>query len=398
MRGQDLLYKMGLIKSEYIEEAKAIRHKKSYIKWGILAACFVLVIGLGTGLFGRKPQELPFIEISNSNDGMGFEGYGAYDISELTNSNPWNESWKLKALPVFKNPITYDEKFHIASGTDMDKMRKLLLEVAKRLGIDTQNLVITDDAPSDEQKEKMAEGFKMATRLDTIPDGYFDPTMLVAEAEGIKLEVDQFLTATVRFKPAVSLPEKYSLADVTTYTDVAEYLKSAYSDLIGFDNPQINISGGSRNIYGQQSYSIEFFEGGKDKSEKIVNFYFKRVTFSFNDDGELFIVRVFSPDLSQKVGNYPIISAKEAEELLGAGKYITTIVHCNMPGVEYVRKVELVYRNGRHDKYYLPYYRFYVELPTEKQENGLNTYGIYYVPAVEEKYIGNMPLWDGSFN
>lgn len=45
----------------------------------------------------------------------------------------------------------------------------------------------------------------------------------------------------------------------------------------------------------------------------------------------------------------------------------------------------------------MPYYRFYVELP-EEESDGMKTYGAYYVPAVEEKYISNMPLWDGSFN
>ena len=28
----------------------------------------------------------------------------------------------------------------------------------------------------------------------------------------------------------------------------------------------------------------------------------------------------------------------------------------------------------------------------------MKTYGAYYVPAVEQRYISNMPSWDGSFN
>lgn len=36
---------------------------------------------------------------------------------------------------------------------------------------------------------------------------------------------------------------------------------------------------------------------------------------------------------------------------------------------------------------YKPYYRFWVEVPAEKQENGLNTYVAYYVPAVETAYL-----------
>jgi len=65
---------------------------------------------------------------------------------------------------------------------------------------------------------------------------------------------------------------------------------------------------------------------------------------------------------------------------------------------EYIRRVELIYRDESWAELYMPYYKFYVELPIFKRENGLNTYGAFYVPAVEGKYIKNMPLWDGSFN
>lgn len=46
----------------------------------------------------------------------------------------------------------------------------------------------------------------------------------------------------------------------------------------------------------------------------------------------------------------------------------------------------------------MPYYRFLVELPQEARENGLKSYGAYYVLAVEEEYLTGLPVWDGSFN
>lgn len=33
-----------------------------------------------------------------------------------------------------------------------------------------------------------------------------------------------------------------------------------------------------------------------------------------------------------------------------------------------------------------------------KGDNGFNTYGVCDVPAVEERYIIDMPLWDGRFS
>lgn len=69
-----------------------------------------------------------------------------------------------------------------------------------------------------------------------------------------------------------------------------------------------------------------------------------------------------------------------------------------MPGKEYIKKAELIYRVDVRSEYYIPYYRFYIELPEAERDGGMKTYGAYYVPAVEGKYIENMPLWDGSFN
>ncbi len=396
MRGNEFLDKMELVDAAFVEAAdmELKRQKFAWTRLGAVAACLVLMFFAVSNFMLQT--KLPLLSISVSNNGMGFEGYGAYDISELVNANPWSEDLELTTLPVFKNPITYDE-FHIASGADIEKMRSILLEVAGRLGLDADMLTVTDDTPDEETKQKMAEGFKMATRLETLPDGYFDPTMLMTEAEGMKLEVDQFLTVTIRFDPSVPLPEEYSFANGTTYADVAEYLKTAYQDLISFDEPKLNLSGGDRNIYGHQSFSIEFFEGDKHKTEQIVNYHFNRVTFSFDDEGKLFIARVYCPDLTEKVGDYPIITVEEASELLANGNYITTVPY-ELPGMDYVKKVELVYRNDRESEYFMPYYRFYVELPDMELDNGMKTYGAYYVPAVSGEYIENMPLWDGSFN
>ncbi|MEG0835053.1 MAG: hypothetical protein RR413_06375, partial [Christensenellaceae bacterium] len=134
-----------------------------------------------------------------------------------------------------------------------------------------------------------------------------------------------------------------------------------------------------------------------DETQKILNFNFNYVTFACDDEGKLFISRTFQPDLTNVVGNYPIISTEQALELLENKNYITSVPE-EFPGIAYVRKVELVYRNGNREKTYMPYYRIYVEMPSMKLDNGLNTYGAYYVPAVEGKYIENMPIWDGTFH
>ncbi len=398
MRGNEFLDKMELVDAAFVEAADRASGKKRllWLRSCAVAACLLLVLFVGRGLLPQK--ELPLLTLSLSNNGMGFEGYGAYDISDLANANPWSEDQKLSTLPVYKNTITYDQ-FHIASGSDPEKMKATLLDIADRLGLDTDSLTITDDSPDEETKKKMIEGFKMATRLDTVPDGYFDPAMLTIETEGLKLEVDQSLTVTISFDPPISLPEDYNFTHHAAYGEaeaVAEYLKEEYKDLVGFDEPMANIAGGDRNIYGLQNYHVEFYDAGGSYKEDIVNYNFNRVAFYCNDEGKLFLARVFQPDLSHKVGDYPIITVEEAKELLAKGSYITTVPY-ELPGMDYVKKAELVYRNDREIEYFMPYYRFYVELP-EMEREGMKTFGAYYVPAVAGEYIANMPLWDGSFN
>ena len=83
--------------------------------------------------------------------------------------------------------------------------------------------------------------------------------------------------------------------------------------------------------------------------------------------------------------------------MLFDGGYITKVPY-TLTKEDTVAKVELVYRNGCNEKYFMPYYKFYVEVKSEVDKNGLKDFGVYYVPAVESQYITNMPVWDGSFN
>ena len=78
--------------------------------------------------------------------------------------------------------------------------------------------------------------------------------------------------------------------------------------------------------------------------------------------------------------------------------------------------MELVYRDGPLEDYYLPYYCFWVDLSPvesineepESYQNGageewrcqepLVMYGAYYVPALPEEYLTNLTVYDGRFN
>lgn len=419
MKEEKFLEKIGETSEDYIAEANPmtkVKRNRPWIKWGALAACLTLAIFTVIKMIPTNPTEiepepdnLPLLSITeDSGGGMGFEGYMAYDISEIVSNNPWAETAEFSTLPVYQNLLAYGENDQVA-GADFDKMKELLLDVASRLGIDTDSLEITDNAP--DEKTQAAIRKKLKNVGDSVPDGFFSPTAVIAEDNGIKIEVDQQMTAKITFDPAITLPDEYDFTNYASYEQVAavaEYLEEKYNNLIEMDNPQANIHGGDYSIFSEedietygtqqaQGYSIEFYDGSGDITSQIINFNFNRVAFYCDDDGKLFLARVFQPDLSGKVGDYPIITVDEAKKLLENGNYITTVPE-ELPGLEYVAKAELIYRTGGTEQYFMPYYRFYVELPDMEMENGLKTYGAYYVPAVEGKYISNMPVWDGRFN
>lgn len=462
MKPEHLSDAMNHLDDELVEEACASRQEKSpdsrpapqkvsqkhWPRWAAAGACFALCIGgaalLWQGGWGAgqplpidpasMPQEssipggspvpqqsqtpesstppigpggLPMLTITeDTSGGMGFEGYMAYDISELVSANPWTPDAELSTLPVYRNTLKS------AAGDDFlpgqpypvteelsGKMRAFLLKVAGRLGLDTETLDITDDSPSEEYKAAIRE--KYAAVGDEPPEELFAPTQLQAEQNGIRLEIRPNMTVTIWYDTPVSLPAGYFFGYYNMSYDQAqasaEYLLQQYRDLIAMQNPQINVFMGDYNIYAQQSYSVSFFEGAGSLTEQIVNYNFNQIQFYNGEEDAFDLVRIFGPDLSDKIGDYPIITAEDAKELLLQGHYITTVPY-EMPGEEWVRKAELVYRNGMYEEIYMPYYRFYVELPEAKRDNGLKTYGAYYVPAVEGQYLTNMPLWNGSFN
>lgn len=381
MKNEKLLEAIGQIDDQMIMEASEIQKpKKQWLKWCAGAACLVAAVLAGVILIpdNAAPVELPQLPMltvsQNESGAWGYEAYCAYDISELVSSNPWSEKTDLTVLPVYQNVQTGDR-------TEMEAWAE---EIAGRLGISGDWKITWEQGQADKITGQMMES----------------ENKLTLKADGVTVDVDSSMTAQILLEPAVALPEGYDFHHYSSYENiasVAEFLKQEYKELIGFAEPQINICGGDYDFYGRQMYQIEFFEGAAAETEQILRYHFNRVSFYCDDDGKLFLIRLSQQDLSGKVADYPIITSSAAEALLTDGKYITSVPY-EMPGKRYIRKGELVYRTGKSETYWMPYYRFYVELPEQELSNGLKTYAAYYVPAVHESYISNMPVWDGSFN
>ena len=336
MKSERILNAMGNIDDGLVEAAQppAQVKRRGWVKWAAVAACLTAALIGGFALYGRTPApdtaDLPVLDLTPKEgaSAFGFEGYMAYDISELTNANPWTERMDLKTLPVFRNPGDYDRAGAPKSPVSeevMEAMKTRLLEAAQRLGL--TNVQVTDNAPSQEEIDAVTE--KFASVGEEVPEGCFAPTEAVAEQDGVKLAVGADLAVQIEFDPTIALPEGYGFnysAAREEMEEAGEYLLEQYRGLLDMERPQAYIPGGDYTYDGQQMFGgVEFFDTAGDRTQQILNYNFNTARFSCNDAGELWLVRLNRPDLSQKVGDYPIISVKEARELLCAGRYTTTV-------------------------------------------------------------------------
>ena len=207
------------------------------------------------------------------------------------------------------------------------------------------------------------------------------------------------------WNPAVDLPEPFSFTYADTTPEQAEtvmnYLLEQYADQVGMENPKTAIFCDYTYAAKRHMSYCAFENSGKDILQKILDYNFNRVEFSPNDDGQLWLIDRDHWNLSEKLGDYPVITAKQAEEMLLRGDYISSVLD-QTPRKELVAKVELVYRTSRYDTVFMPYYKFYVELDNynayPKLDNGLIKYGVFYVPAVFSEYIDGLHSWNGEIN
>ena len=169
-----------------------------------------------------------------------------------------------------------------------------------------------------------------------------------------------------------------------------------------FNSPTPRIYGGDYDINGECNYTLGFYDAGGTYSDALTSHNLNYATFHTNTNGELDLIWLQMTPLTPDtyVGDYPIITADEAEALLKEGHFATSCTNVT-PDFSKIAYVELVYRGGS-DAYFMPYYRFLVDITGwseyEEQLPGMHTYGAYYVPAINGEYITDMPTYSGTFN
>lgn len=420
MKPEDLFDAITEVKEEYIDEAQQMPEKRSpRKKWGVLAACLCAVLGVGFLLFpsqgteepapteqqmlatgsntaptepSEEPTaqlelpteppaavspdgELPKLEVSNYFGAMGYEGYSVYDLEEEDSGNPWTEEMQLETMPVYQN-LAYTDRAGTPNYLTEDQMSALAQQAGRRI-IELQE----------------------TGKYDGVSEEYRSYHGVITEDFVIQGETTGAIRLNLYKEKSVKEPD--SLEEAQT---LAAQLTEEYGIFLT-DETLLPQAWGSYNIYGEGYWQIGAYPASDDPLQSILNFNFRSLHF-YIIEGSLSAVVFSNRFLSmQKLGDYPIITADEARELLLNGNFVTSVpseeLRADTVREEDIAAVELVYRTGNVEQVFMPYYRFSIRLrdrEDERSELGLKNYGVFYVPAVESEYLTEMPVWDGTFN
>lgn len=370
---------LGDVREEFVLEAWEMQETRSMKKQWIIrlsAIAAVLCMLVGGGMLYRHlhgKEELPMLTLGEFlSDGMGFEGLIYRDASELTvgRYDPLVQGQnEFSTLPVYQNKSCVLSTKGIPVGLDTEEMQQRLERAAAIMGIRTDR-----------------------RRQETISHVVY---RIYAEEDGVRIYSDIDGTIGVVFQGGMELPEQYHFTgEETTDAEAREviiYLIGQYSELLAFAQPEIVLEG-DRDIYGRYHQTYKVYDASGNAEQQLLNYYFHSADFNLDDGGKLRSIRIQDAlAVAEKIGDYPIITEEEARQKLFAGDYLTTVPY-PVQGKAAVVMTQLVYRDSRMEENYLPYYRFYVELPedifeSEALANGLKQYGAYYVPAVSEDYL-----------
>ena len=284
---------------------------------------------------GIDPSTLEMLKLPDYEPGgMGFEAYLAYDVSELESGNPWSAAASPLYLPVYVNQA-YDP-IGFPRGLEEQELRARLEETEGRLELDRM-----------ESEAVYEADYQNGGQCLTCCRAQGEGLTVYAWANGsVELVWDEgSAPAELRFPGGDA-----SQAEAEAFL---ERLMKNYADRLGIRDPRAALFG-DYTYYGDRLYRYALFDAGSSPEQAIVNYALRQAVFGYNEDGSLNRIRLEDGlAAAEKLGDYPIIRPEEAEELLLAGHYQTS-VPCALPGADRIAAVELRYRSGPGEQLYLP--------------------------------------------
>lgn len=380
MNGETIMSAMNYIDSDILYNTEQIRNgkekiisKKAY-RILVAAACFVFTAFSALFINTVINNSMPKLELTvNNSNGMGFEGAFLKNPDDFESDNPWEYSLLTLRMPVYESN-SHDEKGTPCALSEK-QLDAMVDKAVSSLGVSINN---TSKSYANDLYGGYEADFVYCITAET------DVASITANAAG---------GLTVEFTSPVRYPYEFDARKA------AEHFSDMYSEFISsfisFEKPEICIST-EYNVYGEIHRTYKVYDAGGNKKEDIINYNLNFAELRIDNNGVMNSIYIYNAlSVTDKIAQYPIISEKKAEEKLISGDYISSVLQYDFPGKDYIAKTDLVYKLGKGETV-APYYRFLVELPEAPVVCGNKSYGIYYVPAVKDKYISNITLIDGE--
>lgn len=327
--------------------------------------------------------------------GLGMEAVMVQSESELLPTAwPGQGEEMPDALTVYRNARPADVTG--ARTYTEEELCTMARQTAQALGLAVESVEVS---PTEEQRQATLERFEEAGLMPSEED-----TPEAAAEKQAQLEYNlapswatavctdgAVITASrgggVRIELSGGFDAALDGGDVQAYAAAVQRLADEYGAAFGMQAPQAAVQA-DYTVEGNVHLTNFVWDAAASPAQQLLFASCGRLSFSAGESGAILYEQ---PQPGRALGEYALISESEARAMLLQGQCLTSVPYAVESEAD-IAAVELCYREG--SEVYAPWYRFWVKLPEEAQQNcapGCTVYGAYYVPAVRGEYIAGAP-------
>lgn len=346
---------------------------------------------------------LPEFSLKEANGaGFGMEAVMVREESELVPTAwPVSSGETPASLPVYENARPADATG--ARAYTQEELSALAQQTAAALGFEVERVELS---PTEAQRQATMERFEAAGLLPSEEDApeaaaekqaQLDYNLAPDSAAAVCTNgavVTASRTGTVRVELAEGFDAAPYTQDAQAYAAAVQRLADEYGAAFGMQAPQAAVQA-DYTVEGNVHLTNFVWDAAASPAQQLLFASCGRLSFSAGESGAILYEQ---PQPGRALGEYALISESEARAMLLQGQCLTSVPYAVESEAD-IAAVELCYREG--SEVYAPWYRFWVKLPEEEQQNcaeGCTAYGAYYVPAVSGQFAADLPgtQWDYS--
>ena len=346
---------------------------------------------------------LPEFSLKEANGaGFGMEAVMVREESELVPTAwPVSSGETPASLPVYENARPADATG--ARAYTQEELSALAQQTAAALGFEVERVELS---PTEAQRQATMERFEAAGLLPSEEDApeaaaekqaQLDYNLAPDSAAAVCTNgavVTASRTGTVRVELAEGFDAAPYTQDAQAYAAAVQRLADEYGAAFGMQAPQAAVQA-DYTVEGNVHLTNFVWDAAASPAQQLLFASCGQLSFSTGEGGTIFYE---PPQLGEALGEYPLLSQSEAQALLLQGQCLAGAPYAVQSEAD-IAAVQLCYREG--SEVYAPWYRFWVKLPEEAQQNcapGCTVYGAYYVPAVSGQFATDLPgtQWNDS--